>query len=207
MIVTAWPALYDQGQLKSGQSVLVHGGAGGLGHVAIQLAKYTGAKIATMISTPEKAKLVKELGADKVINYRTENVKDAVTEWTKKDGADLVLDFVGHENFAKSFEQVASYGTLVNTVVSDWPKGNNVWEEFKNIQIKFVNMGWPQVVMNHEGRVHQKNMLDQAAKIIEENKLRPYVFKVYSMEEIGQAHVDLEGGKVTGRIVLEVHKQ
>jgi NADPH2:quinone reductase len=86
-----------------------------------------------------------------------------------------VLDFVGHENFEASFDLVAPYGTLVNTLESDWPAGSNLMAEFKNISIKFVNIGWPQVMRDHDARLHQTQLLHDAAQMVDAGQLKPVV--------------------------------
>jgi NADPH:quinone reductase len=204
VVVTTFAAVFDQADVKSGDFVLVHGGAGGLGHIGIQLALSRGARVATTVSTDKKAGLVKALGAEYVIRYRDEDVKSVLSAWSGKEGADVVFDFVGHENFAASFDLVAPYGTLVNTVESDWPKGSNVLAEFKNMSIKFVNMGWPQVMRNHAGRLHQTQMLKDAAQMVDDGKLKPILDRVYPLTQAGEAQWVLEAGETVGRVVLEI---
>ena len=91
VLLTAWEALFDRAQLSSGQTVLIHAGAGGVGHVAIQLAKQRGALVATTVGNAAKADFVRELGADLVINYREQNFVAAINEWTQL-GLSLILD-------------------------------------------------------------------------------------------------------------------
>ncbi len=165
-----------------------------------------GARVATTVSTEKKADLVKALGAERVIRYRTENVKSALSDWSGKDGADVVLDFVGHENFAASFDLVAPYGTLVNTVESDWPAGSNLMAEFKNISIKFVNIGWPQVMRDHAARLHQTQLLQDAAQMVDAGQLKPVVDRVYPLAQAGKAQRALEAGETLGRVVLEISR-
>ena len=90
VLITAWEALMDQGKLKPGESALVHAGAGGVGHVAIQLGRYFGARIATTISSAQKAELVRSLGAERAIDYRREDFVDAALEWTPADFRDVI---------------------------------------------------------------------------------------------------------------------
>ncbi|MFO0000802.1 MAG: zinc-binding dehydrogenase, partial [bacterium] len=88
VVLTAWEALGDRARLAAGQTVLIHAGAGGVGHVAIQLAKLWGAKVLTTVSTPDKARLVRQLGADEVIFYQDVDVVEAVLSLTKGQGVD-----------------------------------------------------------------------------------------------------------------------
>ena len=95
VLITAWEALYERGRLSPGEKVLIHAGAGGVGHVAIQLAKLKGADVCTTISTPEKADFVKQLGADFVINYKETDFAKAVFDCTNGEGVDLAFVTVG----------------------------------------------------------------------------------------------------------------
>lgn len=204
VLITVWEALYERAGVKAGDFVLIHGGAGGLGHIAVQLAKHAGARVAATVSTDAKANIATEFGAEKIIRYRVEDIREALNAWTGKDGADVVFDTIGHENFAMSFDQVAPYGVLVNGVVSDWPSGDNTMAEFKNIRIAFENMGLPQVAGDHAARVRQTGILERGAQVIDEGDLRVLLDRTYPMAEAGEAQRALEAGEITGRVVLSI---
>ena len=204
VLITAWEALYDRAQVKAGDSVLIHGGAGGVGHIAIQLATDRGARVAATVSTEAKAEIARSLGAEHTILYPREDVAAALRNWTGKDGADVVFDTVGRANFAASFALVAPYGTLVNCVVSEWPRGDNTRAEFKNIRIAFENMGLPQVAVDHSARLRQTRLLEDGAKLFDAGRLRVIVDRVYPLAEAGEAHRALEAGEITGRVVLDI---
>jgi NADPH2:quinone reductase len=203
-LITSWEALYERANIRPGDFVLVHGGAGGLGHLGIQLALDKGARVAATVSTEQKAAIAREFGAERVILYRDEDVLEAVRDWTGKDGADLIYDTVGKANFAKSFDLVAPYGTLVNTVVSNWPSGDNLMAELKNIRIAFENMGLPQVAGDHAARVRQTEAFEDAAKLFDEGRLRILLDRVYPLAEAGEAQRALEAGEIVGRVVLDI---
>lgn len=204
VLITAWEALFERARVKTGDFVLVHGGAGGVGHIGVQLAAGRGARVAATVSTDIKAGLAGSLGAERVIRYREENVLSALREWTGKDGADVVFDTVGGHNFAASFELVAPYGTLVNIVVSDWPRGANGTAGFRNIRVAFENMGLPQAAADHDARVRQTRLLEDAAKLFDAGRLRVELDRVYPLAEAGAALRALEGGEITGRVALEI---
>jgi len=102
-LITAWEALHDRAQIKTGHTVFINAGAGGVGHLAIQLAKIAGAKVCTTASTEEKADFVRSLGADMVINYKEQDFVAAIMDWTNGKGVDIVMDNVGGEWIEKSF--------------------------------------------------------------------------------------------------------
>jgi len=177
--LTAWEAVFDKANVKPGDHVLVHGGAGGLGHIAIQYLSAIGARTATTVSSETKAELALGLGADVAIRYRSQDVNKELKSWSGKDVADVVFDFVGHENFARSFENTAPYGKLVNTVVSEWPRGGNASAEWVKI-------------------------LDAIAEMVDEGKLRAHIDRVVSFDGVGDAHRALEAGETMGRVVLKI---
>jgi NADPH:quinone reductase-like Zn-dependent oxidoreductase len=202
--LTAWEAVFDKGRVKPGDHVLVHGGAGGLGHIAIQYLSAIGARTATTVSSEEKAALALKLGADLAILYRTEDVGSALKSWSGKDGADVVFDFVGHDNFARSFGHVAPYGRLVNTVVSNWPSGGNGFAEWRNLDISFVNIGLPQIARDHQRRLRQVRVLDEISERADQGTLRAHIDRVVSFEGVGEAQMALEAGETLGRVVLKI---
>lgn len=202
--LTAWEAVVEQANVQAGDFVLVHGGAGGIGHISIQLARLRGARVATTVSSPTKRQLALDLGAELVIDYKTQDVAAELGAWGGKGGADAVFDFVGGKNFADSMALVAPYGTLVNTVVADWPVGNNMAAEYQNMSVKFVNIGLPQVTGHHTYRVRQTRTLDSIARLIDANQLRVHLDRSYPLEEVGEAHRALEEGKIVGRVVVNI---
>jgi len=202
--LTAWQAVFDKANVQPGDFVLVHGGAGGLGHIAIQYLRTLGARIAATVSSDAKAEFVRSLGAELAINYRSDNVLEALRRWTGKEGADTVFDFVGHENFARSFAHVAPFGTLVNTVVSPWPTGDNALAEWNNLDIRFVNIGQPQIAGDHARRLRKAEILTRVAEMVDRGELRAHVDRIVSFDGVGAAHDALEAGETLGRVVLNI---
>jgi NADPH2:quinone reductase len=201
VLITAWEALFDRAGLAAGQTVLVQAGAGGVGHVAIQLAKAVGAQVATTVSTPEKAELVRQLGADHVILYRDNNVTDAIMEWTAGRGVDVVLDTVGGETFRQGLTATRVYGQVVTLL----DPGTDVkWSEARNrnLGIHFTLMLTPMLQDLPEAREHQGEILNRCAGLIADGKLRPVVSQILPLAEAAQAHRLIEAGHVQGKIVL-----
>ena len=201
VLITAWEALFDRTGLAAGQTVLIHAGAGGVGHVAIQLAKALGAQVATTVSTPEKASLAMQLGADKTILYTEEDVNAAVMEWTSGRGVDVVLDTIGGDTFLNSLELACVYGQVVTLL----DPGNNIsWgtARNKNLGIHFTLMLTPMLQDLPEARRHQGKILNRCAELIADGKLKPLVSATLPQDEAVRAHELIEAGHVQGKIVL-----
>ena len=201
VLITAWEALYERGRLEPGEKVLIHAGAGGVGHVAIQLAKLKGAEVATTVSSPEKAKFVNEIGADKVIFYQENDFVKSILEWTNGEGVDLVFDTVGGDTFEKSFPAVRIYGDIV-TILE--PKANTVWKvaRNRNLRISLELMLTPMLLGNVEALTHHGDILQQCAGWIDEDKLKVHVSQTFSLAEAAKAHALIETGSVLGKVVL-----
>ncbi|MBW9116470.1 zinc-binding dehydrogenase [Rhizobium cauense] len=202
--LTAWEAVFDKGRVRVGDYVLVHGGAGGLGHIAIQYLNTLGVRIAATVSGDAKASFVRQLGAERVINYREESVEESLLRWRGEPGANVVFDFVGHSNFAESFKHTADYGRLVNTVVSDWPAGGNAMAEWKNMELGFVNIGLPQISRSHALRLRQVDVLNKIATMVDAGNLRVHIDRVVPFEGVAQAQRALKAGETIGRPVLSI---
>ena len=126
VLITAWEALHDRARITADQTVLIHAGAGGVGHVAIQLAKLAGASVMTTVSSPEKAAFVERLGADKSINYKAQDVVTEVLNWTAGKGVDVAFDTVGPAVLQNCFDCVKPYGDVV-TILQ--PAADTDWSE------------------------------------------------------------------------------
>ncbi len=204
VLITAWEALYDRAQIRSNQTVLIQAGAGGVGHVAVQLAALAGARVAATVSNEAKAQIARSLGAMQTIDYRTEDVKKAVLAWTDGRGADVVFDTVGGATFDASIELLGYYGTLVSCVARQWPGNDPSAAMQRNLRIAWTWMPAPQVFGLHEARVHQTEILERGARLIDDGKLRVIVGATYPLERAADAQRALESGAVTGKCVLTI---
>ncbi|KOS05294.1 hypothetical protein AM493_04035 [Flavobacterium akiainvivens] len=201
--ITSWEALYDRANLKSEEYLLVQGGAGGLGHIGIQLGKLLGAHVATTVSTDAKAKLVKSLGAEHIIMYRTEDVGKSLKAWSGEKGIDVVYDTVGDPVFSQSVDFLTMHGRLVSAAYpTSWPTGDIFLPALKNIQISFEAMG--HALSSHDLRIKQTKILENIAKYVDEGNLRLVLDKSYPLAEAGEAQRSLEDGEITGRVALEI---
>ncbi len=201
--ITAWEALFDRAGLKARQTVLIHAGAGGVGHIAIQLAKSAGARVCTTVSTDEKANFVRRLGADKIIRYQDSDFVEEVMQWTNGEGVDVVLDSIGGETFQHSLSAARVYGH-VNTLLDpgkavDWKEARN-----RNLSISFTLMLTPMLMGLAEARRRQGKILHRCAKLSTDFKLKAVVSDVLPLKDAAVAHQMIEEGHVQGKIVLSI---
>lgn len=202
VLITAWEALFDRARLQAGQTVLIHGGAGGVGHVAIQLAKQAGARVCTTASGADKAAFVRGLGAEHVIDHRQTDFVAAVNAWTDNHGVDVVLDCVGGETFRRSLDVTAHYGAIVTLL----DPGTDVnWKEARNrnLRIGFELMLTPMLRDLPQARAHQGDILDRCAGMIDAGQLRLHVSDVLPLAQAAAAHARIEQGRVQGKLVLD----
>ncbi|MER6942843.1 NADP-dependent oxidoreductase [Nonomuraea sp. NPDC000554] len=182
--LTAWQALVDTADVRPGQRVLIHAAAGGVGHLAVQIAKARGAHV---IGTASAAKhdLLRSLGADELIDYRTQNVAETVRD------ADVVLDTIGGANWAHSLRTLRPGGRLVSMLPLDdtFP--------YKEAEAAGVRAGFMLVEPDQQG-------LREITKLVEDGRLRVIADAVFPLEDAAVAHTLGEAGRTTGKIVLSV---
>ncbi|MDY6896740.1 MAG: zinc-dependent alcohol dehydrogenase family protein [Cyanobacteriota bacterium] len=203
VLITAWEALYERGRLEPGEKVLIHAGAGGVGHVAIQLAKLKGADVCTTVSSQEKADFVKNLGADYVINYQKNDFTKAVLDWTNGEGVDLAFDTVGGETFEKTFPAIRIYGDIV-TILQ--PSDTTNWKiaRQRNLRIGLELMLTPTLQGLEEAQARHGEILAECAKWMDEGKLKVCVNRTFDLEEVAEAHQLLEAGSMIGKLVIGI---
>ncbi len=186
---TAWDCLITRGNLQVGETVLIHAGAGGVGSIAIQLAKAIGAYVLATCSS-KNLNFVKQLGADRVIDYKSEDVAEVVLQETKGLGVDLAIDTVGGKTIQHSLKMIRPFGRLVSIVDIETPQSLlEAWG--RNLTIHFV--------FSFQSRAK----LDALTKLIERTQLRPVIDLILSWDRVVQAHQRLERGGMQGKIVLE----
>lgn len=205
--ITAYEALFDRLRVRSGDWVVIHAGAGGVGHLAIQLAKNAGCRIITTASRPESlAYCTDALGADHVLNYRETDVAGAVMDITQGQGVGLIMDNAGGECFSRSLDYVSPNGHIctILPVAVDEQQGYQLL--LKNITLSYQFMdgrrpGRPNAAQQESchGQVLQK-----LVEMVECGQLRPHVSKIYDWHDLAQAHEEMERGHVMGKLVVRV---
>jgi NADPH2:quinone reductase len=197
--ITAWEGLVDRAKVHAGQTVLIHAGAGGVGHVAIQIARAYGAEVFATVS-PEKKKIVEDLGATP-IDYRAASVEEYVEVSTAGKGFDIVYDTVGGATLDASFVAAKRYTGHVLSCVG--------WGSHSLAPLSFRGASYSGVFTLHpliagEGRVHHGEILAQATSLAEAGKLRPILNEQrFSIEDIAAAHALVESGAL-GKVVVEL---
>lgn len=203
-LITAWEALVNRSHLKEGETVLIHAGAGGVGHIAIQLAGHLKARVATTISSAEKAEFVRSLEAELAIDYHRHDFVDTALDWTDGLGVNLVMDTVGGETFCKSFAATRLYGRLVSLLSTACDAKQINTARLRNLSIGYVQMAAPLYFGLHPARVVQTRILEQGAKLFEQGVLKVHVSHTLALAEAAKAHRLIETGHTTGKIVLKI---
>ncbi|MCG8325788.1 MAG: zinc-dependent alcohol dehydrogenase family protein [Thiotrichales bacterium] len=203
VLLTAWESLFDRANIKQDDCVLIHAGAGGVGHVAIQLAKHAGARVITTVGSEEKAGFVRELGADEVIYYKDQDFVAETLRLTEDLGADMVMDNVGNGVFERSFAATRVYGDVVTLHL---PGRDVDWSiaRFRNLRISQEIMLTPLLFGLEEAQRHQTWILNECAGLIDSGKLRVQVSATYSLQDIRLAHQAIESGSTSGKLVIKI---
>jgi NADPH:quinone reductase len=198
--ITAWEALFNRARLIPGQNILIHGATGGVGHIAIQLAKWGGATVYTTASSQEKLEIGTRLGADITINYREESVHDYVQKYTNGKGFDVVFDTVGGENLDRSFEAAAIHGTVTAIATRSTHDLSPLHSKGLSLHVTFMLLK----ILNKDMHKHYGEILMKVARMVEEGKLRPLLdSNIFTFDEVSKAHEYMESGKAIGKIVLK----
>lgn len=204
VLITAWEALFDRAMIRSGHNVFINAGAGGVGHVAIQLAKLAGAKVATSVSSPGKAELAQSLGADMVIDYHQQDVAQVLQAWTDGHGVDIAFDTVGGDALKALPPVLAVYADLVSLLQIpeglDWKTLRN-----KNVRVSQTLMLTPMVMQSQALGANHAAILEQCAQLFDERKLSIYVDETLPLAQAQQAHALIESGHQSGKVVLQMH--
>ena len=199
--LTAQFALAERGGLREGETVLVHGAAGGVGTATIQVARGMGARTIAVVSTDEKAQVARDAGADEVV--LVDGFKDAAKELTGGQGVDVVLDVVGGDLFMDSLRVLAPQGRLL---VVGFAAGQGIPEVkvnrllLNNVDVRGV--GWGAFAMLRPGYMHQQ--WAALVPMIESGAVKPPIGRVYDLEDFGQALVDMEERRTLGKSVVRV---
>jgi NADPH2:quinone reductase len=202
VLITAWEALVERANLQAGQTILIHGGAGGVGHIAVQLARHLGARVAVTVGDDKKEGLAQGLEAEKIIRYKEEDFVVDVVDWSGNQGVDVVLDTVGGETFLRSFNAARVGGKVVTLLSTPLSLADTQLARLRNLSLCYELMLTPQVMKLHDERIRQRKILEQGAQLIEAGKLGVLVSYALPLQEAAEAHRLIEKGGVMGKIIL-----
>lgn len=193
--LTAWQGLFDRGGVKAGQRVMIHGGSGGLGSFAVQFARWAGAHVAATCSTPN-ADYVRGLGAERVIDYRKEDIADALAAWAP-GGLDYLMDAVGVSTLPNGLDLVRAGGTYVS--IPTLNDDGDIPASMAASAAKGVTREFS--VMTDVGSAAT---LAQIARLLAEGHVKLPPIKEYALRDAAEAHRQIEGGHTRGKLVLKV---
>jgi len=200
---TVWANVFDRGGLRSGETLLVHGGSGGIGTTAIQLGREFGARVFATAGSSEKCAVCENLGAEKAIDHRTEDFSAVVRERTGGRGVDVILDILGGEDTARNIASLAPGGRLVQIA---FLKGPKVEVDLTPILQRRLTLTGSTL---RPRTVEEKGAIAWALRgavwpMLERGTVRPLVHRTYPLAEAAEAHRLMESRGHVGKIVLTV---
>jgi len=202
-LMTVWHNVFERGGLKPGETLLIHGGSSGIGTMAIQLAKAFGSRVIVTVGSKEKADACLKLGADRAINYRTEDFVTEVKTATGGAGVQLILDMVGGDYAERNYDAAAVDGRIVQIAVLGGPKAT---VNFAKLMVKRLT---------HTGStLRPRSNADKAAMVsaieakvmplLRQGRIKPLMDSTFPLEKAADAHRRMETSEHIGKIVLAV---
>jgi NADPH:quinone reductase-like Zn-dependent oxidoreductase len=195
-LVTAWRSLVTLSRIRPGSRVFIWGASGGVGTYAIQIAKYYRAEVVATTSSDEKAKRLRSLGADHVVNYREENLLSRVLEITGGEGVDVVLNTIGGDTVAVSIEMLKPGGVLI---VDGVLAGSEARFGLRRAYLKGI------VITGTPGG--NKWELREALELVRRGYVKPIILRSYAFEDIPEAHRTMESGDFLGKLHIYVGRK
>ncbi|MEW5251509.1 NAD(P)H-quinone oxidoreductase [Microbulbifer sp. 2201CG32-9] len=200
-LFTVWSNVFDRAQLREGEVLLVHGGSSGIGTAAIQLASSRGARVFATAGSDEKCRACTELGAERAINYRSEDFVAVVKELTDGHGADVIVDMVGGDYIDRNIQLAAVDGRIVNIA---FLQGAEVQVNMLPVMLKRLTLtGSTLRPRSPEAKAHIARSLEQQVwPLLEAGRIRPRIAATFPLQEVAAAHRLMESSAHIGKIVL-----
>ena len=201
--MTVWHNVFQRGHLQAGETLLVHGGASGIGVTAIQLAKAFGATVIVTAGSAKRCDICRELGADVAIDYKNDDFVLEVLHATNGAGANVILDMVGGENIEKNFEAAAVEGRIVQIGFMDSPVAK---ASFRILMLKrLVYTGSTLRARSVEDKARLAHAVEtNAIPFLRQGTFKPVIDRTFSLDQVAEAHRHMESGRHIGKIVLEI---
>ncbi len=200
---TVWTNLFDGGRLKAGETVLIHGGSGGIGTAAIQIARAFGARVFATARTAEKCAFCEELGAERAINYSEEDFVAVVRELTGKRGVDLILDMVGGDYLARNIRALAVEGRLVQIAVREGAEATIPLGLLMVKRLVLTGSTLRPRTVARKGAIADA-LRENVWPLLAEGRIRPVIHATFALDEAARAHALMESSAHIGKIVLTV---
>lgn len=203
-LFTVWSNVYERGCLGVGETLLIHGGSGGVGTIAIQMARITGARVYATAGSEEKCRICERLGALRAINYHNEDFVDVMKQITGR-GADVILDVVGGDYIQRNINAAAPDGRIVNIA---YQQGAVQEVNFMPVMLKRLVLTGSTLRSRSkiEKAVIARHVSRKIWPAVLAERIKPIIHKVYPLSEAAEAHRELESGGVIGKLVLVTDK-
>jgi putative PIG3 family NAD(P)H quinone oxidoreductase len=202
---TVWTNVFDRGRLQAGETALFHGGASGIGTTAIQLARERGARVLATAGSDDKCRACEELGAERCINYRTEDFVEIVKAVTDGRGVDLILDIVGGDYAPRNLAALAQDGRLVQIGLMGGTTATVDLNRLMRRRLTITGSTLRPRSVEEKGDIAAA-LLDQVWPLLDDGHVRPIIYRTFPLREAAEAHRLMESSEHVGKIVLVVQR-
>jgi len=201
-LFTVWSNVFDRGQLKPGESLLVHGGSSGIGVTAIQMARALGSTVYVTAGSDNKCRFCEQLGATKAINYKQENFAEAIAQLTEGKGVDVILDMIGGDYTPLNLQALANEGRLV---MINSMNGKDVQVDLSVVMRKRLNITGSMLRSRDAAfkAAIAQQLKEHVWPLLASGQIKPVIHQVFPASEAAQAHELMESSQHIGKIVLE----
>ena len=200
---TVWTNVFERGRLGAGETLLVHGGSSGIGTTAIQMAVAFGAKVLTTAGSAEKCAACERLGAERAINYRTEDFVQVVKDATAGRGVDVILDMVGGEYVSRNIEALAVEGRLVQIAALGGARADINLARLMQRRLTMTGSTLRPRAVSEKGAIAD-SLKKNVWPLVEQGRIRPVIHATFPLARAADAHRTMEGGEHIGKLVLIV---
>jgi NADPH:quinone reductase len=198
---TVWTNVFDRGRLATGETILVHGGSSGIGTMAIQMATAFGARVLVTAGSAEKCAACERLGAERAINYRTEDFGQVVQDVTGGRGVDVILDMVGGDYFPRNLDALAVDGRLVQIALLRGAKSEILLWRLMQRRLTVTGSTLRPRSVAEKGAI-AASLRSAVWPLVEQGRIRPVIHATYPLVNAAEAHRVMEAGEHIGKIVL-----
>lgn len=198
---TVWTNLFQRGKLKTGETVLIHGGSSGIGTTAIMLSKAFGATVLVTAGSEEKRQACLALGADLAINYRTQDFVEETKKFTGGKGADVIVDIIAGDYVARNYKAAALNGRIVQIGVQNGPARELNLMTMLTKRLTHTGSTLRSRSVAEKAQIAQE-LEQQVWPLLQQGTLKPVIFQVFRLEDAAKAHALMESGMHIGKIVL-----